>query len=112
LPSQNQLDLAGFKNSLRRTIFLFSMAEAHFRAGMMDKAQQTCKILTGLTIGRHHWGELYVKAFYMRGQIYEEQEKMKDAVAHYRKFLELWKDADPDIPVLSDARTRLNHLAN
>jgi len=68
--------------------------------------------LAGLTIGRHHWGDLYVRAFYRLGQIYEKQGNPKEAVSHYRKFLELWKDADPDIPELTDARARLDLLAN
>jgi tetratricopeptide (TPR) repeat protein len=112
LPAQNQEDLAGFKHSLRRTVYLFSLAEAYFRAGNMDRAEQSCERLTGLTIGRHHWGDLYVKAFYMLGQICEKQGKTKEAISHYQKFLELWNDADPNIPELSDARTRLDLLSN
>ncbi len=112
LPAQNQEDLAGFKDGYRRTIYLAYLAEAHFRSGNLDKARETCKALVGLTIGRHHWGDLYVKAFYLLGRISEEQGKPEEATAHYRKFLDLWKDADPDIPELSDARARLSLLRN
>jgi tetratricopeptide (TPR) repeat protein len=112
LPAQNQHDMAGYKNSLRRTIYLASLVEVHFRAGNLDKARQACEALTALTIGRHHWGDLYAKAFYWLGQISEEQGRPEEAATHYRKFLELWKDADPDNPELSDARARLDLLTN
>ena len=110
LPFQNQDDLAGFKENLRRTIYLASLVEVHFRAGNMETARQACELLTSLTIGRTHWGDIYAKAFYWLGQISEEQGKTDEAAAHYRKFLELWKDADPDNPELSDARARLDML--
>jgi serine/threonine protein kinase/tetratricopeptide (TPR) repeat protein len=112
LPAQNQDDLGGFKWSLRRTIYLASLAEAHFRAGHMNQARQACKVLTSLTIGHHYWGDLYVKAFYWLGQISEEQGKPEEAAGHYHTFLKLWENADPDNPELSDARERLDLLEN
>jgi tetratricopeptide (TPR) repeat protein len=78
----------------------------------MEKARQACERLTGLTIGRTHYGDLYVKAFYWLGQISEKQGKPDEAVSLYRKFLDLWKDADPDNPELSVARARLALLSN
>jgi serine/threonine protein kinase/tetratricopeptide (TPR) repeat protein len=111
LPGQNQNDLAGFKNGLRRTLYRTSLAEAYFQAGNMEKAKQACETLTGLTIGRTHYGDLYVKAFYWLGRISEEQGKTDEAASHYRKFLELWKNADPDSPELADAKARLDSLA-
>lgn len=112
LPEQNQHDLAGFKNSLRRTLYYASLAEAYFRAGDMEKARQANETLAGFTIGRTHYGDLYVEAFYWLGQISENQGKPDEATAHYRNFLELWKDADPDNPELSVASTRLALLSN
>jgi hypothetical protein len=32
------------------------------------------------------------------------------ARAAYQMFLALWKDADPDIPILKEARTEYAHL--
>ena len=110
LPAQNQNDLSGFKDMLRRTIFLASLAEAQYRAGQLADARRTYESLTSLTIGRHHWGDLYVRAFYGLGRISEDEGKTEEAAAHYRRFLGLWKDADPGLPEVEDARDRLAGL--
>jgi tetratricopeptide (TPR) repeat protein len=110
LPSQNQDDLFGYKESLRRTFYLTSLAESYLRAGNMDKALQAYEFLTNLTIGRHHWSDLHAKAFYWLGKIYEQQGDTAKAIEHYKKFLDLWKDADPGLPEVDDAKKRLDGL--
>jgi len=46
----------------------------------------------------------------MLGKIYELQGDTDKAIEHYEKFLDLWKDADPGIPEVEDARKRLDGL--
>jgi tetratricopeptide (TPR) repeat protein len=41
---------------------------------------------------------------------YEQQGNQAEARAAYQNFLELWKDADPDIPVLREARAEYAKL--
>ncbi len=48
----------------------------------------------------------------MRGQIYEQQGDTAKAIEHYEKLLKLWKDADPGISEVKDAKKRLAGLKN
>jgi tetratricopeptide (TPR) repeat protein len=86
------------------------IAETHLAAGDLTKAAEEYNRITGLTTGRLDWGDIYVLAFYNLGNIYEKQGVTDKAVENYEKFLNLWKDADPGIPEVNDARIRLNNL--
>jgi len=46
----------------------------------------------------------------MLGKIYEQQVDTNKAIEHYKKFLTLWKDADPGIAEVEDAKKRLAGL--
>ena len=48
----------------------------------------------------------------MLGKIHEQQGENGKARENYRKFLEIWKDADPGLPEVEDARTRLAVIRN
>jgi len=51
-----------------------------------------------------------VKAHYLLGLAYEKSGWSKKAIEQYEEFLEIWKDADPGIPEVEDAKERLNRL--
>jgi DNA-binding SARP family transcriptional activator len=46
------------------------------------------------------------------GKIYEQKGYKAKAIEHYEKFLHLWKDADPGIAEVDDARERVAGLKN
>jgi hypothetical protein len=60
-------------------------------------------------------GELPVVAwplsFYYLGICFEELGHRPEAVSSYRRFLDLWKAADPDQVQIQDARIRLGRLS-
>ena len=43
----------------------------------------------------------------MGDKIYQEKGWVGKAIEHYDKFLHLWKEADPGIPEVIDAKKRL-----
>jgi len=51
-----------------------------------------------------------VKAYYFLGLAYEKSGWNKKAIEKYEEFLEIWKDADPGIKEVEDAKERLKKL--
>ena len=91
-------------------LFIDSLAFAYYKAGDIDNAREEYERITSLTTGRLDYGDIYAKSFYALGKIYEEQGDTAKAIEHYEKFLDLWKDADPGIVEVEDARERLAGL--
>jgi tetratricopeptide (TPR) repeat protein len=57
----------------------------------------------------------YALAHYHLGKLYEYQKKYIKALNHVKKFLDLWKDADEDLPEVIDGKeklTKLKEIAN
>ena len=91
-------------------LYLDCLAQAYYKSGDVDKARQEYEKITSLTVGRTAWGDIYAKSFYMLGKIAEQQGDKARARQNYQKFLDLWKDADPGVPEVADARKRLAGL--
>jgi tetratricopeptide (TPR) repeat protein len=91
-------------------LFTNSLAQAHYRAENLEKALEEYEKIISLTYPRWRDGDIYTKSYYMLGNIYERMGKKAEAIEHYEKFLELWKDADPDIAEVKDAKKRLEAL--
>ena len=58
-------------------------------------------------MGRLDYGDIYARSYYILGKIFEQKGWQGKAIENYDKFLSLWKDADPFIPEVDDARKRL-----
>jgi serine/threonine protein kinase/Tfp pilus assembly protein PilF len=93
-----------------RLILAASTALAYFKAGDLENARQEYERFISLPIGRLGYGDVYAKSFYMLGIIDEQQGNKIQAADYYEQFLDLWKDADPGLPELEDARKRLAGL--
>ncbi|HSD64380.1 MAG TPA: protein kinase [Ignavibacteriaceae bacterium] len=58
----------------------------------------------------YDWPIPAVKAHYWLGIAYEKQGNKQNALSEYKKFLEIWKDADFTSPELNDAKERIAKL--
>jgi tetratricopeptide (TPR) repeat protein len=117
LPFQHYL---GFETSgvlmIRATdphcMFMSLLALAYYQKGDLDRAQDVYEKITNLTTGRLWDGDKYAKAFYMLGKIYEQRGWPGKGIENYERFLDLWKDADPGLSEVEDAKKRLEQLKN
>jgi tetratricopeptide (TPR) repeat protein len=88
-------------------LFMDALARAYFEHGDLDKARKECEKISQLTVGAFYYGDMFAKNFYRLGMICEKQGDKAKAGENYQKFLDLWKDADPGQPEVTDARARL-----
>jgi tetratricopeptide (TPR) repeat protein len=50
------------------------------------------------------------KFYYQLAKLYQQKNQPDEAIKGYKRFLDLWKNADPDYPELNDAKKRLARL--
>ena len=88
-------------------VFFDALGRTYLQSGELDKAQKQYERIISLTEGRLNFGIIYARSYYILGQIFEQKDWKGKAIENYEKFLDLWKDADPGIPEVEDARKRL-----
>ncbi len=90
-----------------RLLFADAMGTAFYQLGDLNSARQEYQKIISFGFGRLSYGDIYSKSYYRLGKISEQQGRTAEAAEHYRKFLDLWKDADSGRPEVDDARKRL-----
>jgi tetratricopeptide (TPR) repeat protein len=83
------------------------LALAYYRMGDLEKAKKEYQKILSLSELRRDNGDIYAKSFYMLGGIHEQQSDKSKALENYKSFLLLWKDADPGIAEVEDAKKRV-----
>ncbi|MGB7295697.1 MAG: protein kinase [Candidatus Aminicenantales bacterium] len=87
--------------------FADALGSAFYHLGDLAGARREYEKIVSFGAGRLDYGDIYARGYYQLGKISEQQEKTAEAAEHYRKFLDLWKTADPGRPEVDDARNRL-----
>ena len=91
-------------------MYLYCAAAASERAGDRNGAAVLYRRILGLHLGRLQYPDLYALSHCALGQLAEAAGDHENARMSYNKFLELWKDADPGLPEVEDAKKRLQGL--
>jgi serine/threonine protein kinase/tetratricopeptide (TPR) repeat protein len=83
------------------------LARAYRKAGNLDKAIEVYrKLLTFDPASQDR--RIRIPVYHYRlGRLYEDKGLQDKAAEQYRVFLDLWKDADPGLPEVEDAKKRL-----
>jgi tetratricopeptide (TPR) repeat protein len=90
--------------------FINALAKAYYESGNLSKAWEEYEKIGSLHTARLDYGDFYARSLYMLGKIAEQQGDRARAAEHYRKFLDLWRDADPGLPEVEDVRKKLAGL--
>jgi serine/threonine protein kinase/tetratricopeptide (TPR) repeat protein len=95
---------------LQDALYLEPLADSYVASGNLTRARETYEKMTRLTAGRYLYGDKYARAFYRLGLIAEKQGQKSEAAARFRKFLDLWGNADIAPSERADAGKRLTAL--
>jgi len=86
------------------------LARAYHKKGDIDKAIETYEHLISPGEDNQNRYLIHPKYHYRLGKLFEQKGRKNKAIAEYDKFLDFWKDADPSLPEVEDARKRLAGL--
>jgi serine/threonine protein kinase/Tfp pilus assembly protein PilF len=86
------------------------LARAHLQKGDLDRAIAEYEKLVTFDPNSRARFIVHPELHYRLAKLYEQKGLKGKAVEQYRKFLDLWKDADPGRPEVEDARKRLDKL--
>ncbi|MBC8183798.1 tetratricopeptide repeat protein [candidate division KSB1 bacterium] len=86
------------------------LARAYHKNGELDKAIAEYDRL--INFDPNNWERFLIhpKYHYRLAKLYEEKGTTQKAIKEYEKFLDIWKDADEDLPELIDTKDRLKKL--
>jgi tetratricopeptide (TPR) repeat protein/predicted Ser/Thr protein kinase len=89
----------------------YFLGQAYLEAGQPNEAAEILEKALSRYDERHASLPIWsVKAHYFLGMAYEQSNRTDKAIEQYEEFLEYWKDADPGISEVEDARVRLGKL--
>ncbi|MFH1313959.1 MAG: protein kinase [Candidatus Eisenbacteria bacterium] len=87
------------------------LGEAYLEAGELDQAVAVLsQALLRYDESRALVPIQAVKTHYILGLAYEKSGWKSKAIEQYETFLDIWKDADPGIPIIEEARQRVARL--
>jgi tetratricopeptide (TPR) repeat protein len=89
--------------SLDRTFFMNALGEAAFRIGKLDLAVGELEAVLEMNPN-------YAQSHFLLGKVYEKKGLREKAGQHFRRFVEIWSQADESLNQLIEAKKRLEGM--
>jgi tetratricopeptide (TPR) repeat protein len=94
-----------------RIFLLYQLATCQFKQKEYDESIQSLIQLQKIRNVSMGFRATYLpKSYYILGKIYEQKGNKDLALKNFTKFLDMWKNADADLPELIDAKARYKRL--
>jgi len=106
IPSMHTANLFSYNAPFLKDV----LARAYQEKGDIDQAIAEYERLITFDPERKERYLIHPKYHYRLAKLYQLKGEKARAIEHYEKFLDLWKDADPGIAEVTDARERLKAL--
>ena len=87
-----------------------ALAEAYAARNRWEDTEHSLRRLIDLRWDAYEGLAPWITAHFRIGQVYERLDKNAEAAESYRRFLDLWGDADTEIPQMELAKKRLEAL--
>jgi tetratricopeptide (TPR) repeat protein len=87
-----------------------ALAKIYLETGRLDEAVAKLEKALSRYDDARVGNTMTVKAYYLLGLAYEKSGWNKKAIEKYQEFLDIWKNADPGIPEVKDAKERVRKL--
>ena len=88
------------------------LAQVYQRHGKLDRAIEEYKKLTDLDHKKYGIRLINPKYYYRLAKLYEQKGQKEEAIRQYQKFLDIWVEAEKDLPEYIDATNRLKTLTH
>lgn len=88
-------------------LFLYSLASAYRTAGDFDKARKEYEKIIDMTTGRFYCGDLFASSLYYLGIVELGVGNNRLALDYFKRYLDLFGNADQTFPEISDARDQI-----
>ena len=93
---------AAYDNEI--TNIRFYLAQAYMGSGEAEKAAEQLNLIVDSGMRRAFRPDLYVRSYYLLGQIALERGDLEEAKTYFQRFLDHWADGDLDRDRVAQAK--------
>lgn len=93
-----------------RILVKYSMAKAYHKSGDLTKSQKIYEDIVSNGRSKMDNGHLYAMSKYELGKVYLAKGLEEKARRSFESFLELWQDADSELPEIAEVEEKLSAL--